>query len=90
MTYSRSPTVMKYDIHRPVMNYDIQRPVMKYDIHLALFRGIGSNARQQAFGHPVGVHILALRRVRGDQQANDTPRPFTRNERPSADIVSTT
>jgi hypothetical protein len=50
--------------------------------------GIGSDARQ-AFGHPVGVRILALR-VRGDQQANDTPRPSTRNERPSADIVSTT
>jgi hypothetical protein len=32
--------------------------------------GIGSDARQ-AFGHPVGVRILALR-VRGDQQANDT------------------
>jgi hypothetical protein len=49
--------------------------------------GIGSNARQ-AFGHPVGVRILALR-VRGDQ-ANDTPRPSPRNERPSADIESTT
>jgi hypothetical protein len=47
--------------------------------------GIGSTARQ-AFGHPVGVRILALP-VRGDQ-ANDTPRASTRNERPSADIVS--
>jgi hypothetical protein len=48
--------------------------------------GIGSNARQAFWAPCRRTYSGSL--VRGDQ-ANDTPRSSTRNERPSADIVST-